>query len=241
MLVAGARWAPWGKDTGSLDSGAIEATEDAAPRMHSAFRRHRPYSAKPSSGLTRRHRRAARPLGTARLVRRFARVLIGLAAGWAVAAAVLFVWPPHHAAAHADAVVVLAGGPGPRLRTGLALVRRGVAPVLAISEGWNATWPEANRLCAGRPAPVPIVCFVPTADSTRGEAESVARLARTHRWNTIVLVSNRYHLLRARMLFERCLDGTIATADAGESVWRRLRAVPFETAKLAYALVRWDC
>ena len=101
----------------------------------------------------------------------------GLALGWTIAAAALFVWPPRHAAARADAVVVLAGGRGPRLAKGVELVRRGVAPVLVVSDGWSPTWPEANRLCAGRPAPVAVACFHPAPYSTRGEAEAFARLA----------------------------------------------------------------
>ena len=92
--------------------------------------------------------------------------------GWAIAAAVLFVWPPEHTEAKADAVVVLAGGRGPRLNEGLALVRSGAAPVLVVSDAWSPTWPEANRLCAGRPAPVPVVCFHPDPYATRGEARA---------------------------------------------------------------------
>ena len=48
VLVAGVRWAPRCKDAGSLDSGPIEATEDAAARMPSATLRLSHYFAKPS-------------------------------------------------------------------------------------------------------------------------------------------------------------------------------------------------
>ena len=48
VLVAGAQWAPRCKDAGSLDSGAIGATEDAAARMPSAALRLSHYFAKPS-------------------------------------------------------------------------------------------------------------------------------------------------------------------------------------------------
>jgi uncharacterized SAM-binding protein YcdF (DUF218 family) len=169
-------------------------------------------------------------------------VVLGLALGWAAAAAVLFVWPPEHVAARADAVVVLAGGRGPRLARGLALVRRGVAPVLVVSDGWAATWPEANRLCAGRQAPARVVCFYPQPYDTRGEAEAFARLARRNRWTSVVVVSSRYHIARARILFERCFGGTVSTDGAPQSLWTRIRSVPSETAKLGYALlVRRTC
>jgi len=176
-------------------------------------------------------------MATRRRLRPFLLVLAGLALGWAIAAAVIFVWPPRISAGRADAAVVLAGGRGPRLAEGLALVRKGVAPVLVISDGWSPTWPEANRLCAGRSAPVPVVCFHPDPYSTRGEAEGFARLAARRGWTSVVVVSSRYHLVRARMLFERCYDGTVSTASSNGTLLSRILAAPIETVKLGYALL----
>jgi uncharacterized SAM-binding protein YcdF (DUF218 family) len=164
-------------------------------------------------------------------------VVLGLVLGWAIAAAALFVWPPRHALPHADAVLVLSGGRGPRLAQGLRLVRSGVAPVLVVSDGWSPTWPEANRLCAGRRTRVPIVCFHPEPYRTHGEAEAFTRLARERGWKSVVLVSSRYHLLRARMLFARCYDGAVGTEASRGSLSSRVLAAPIETAKLGYALV----
>lgn len=167
---------------------------------------------------------------------------IGLFVGWAVAAAVLFVWPPQHVPVRADAIVVLAGSPGPRLTRAFELARRRVAPVLAISDGWAATWPEANRLCAGRPAPVRVVCFHPSPYDTRGEARAFSRLAAARGWTSVVVVSSRSHIARAKLLFERCFRGAVYTAGTGQSFWTRLAAVPDETAKLTYALlIRRGC
>jgi len=163
--------------------------------------------------------------------------LLGLALGWTIAAAAMFVWPPREKASRADAVVVLAGGQGPRLAKGLELVRRGVAPVLVVSDGWSPTWPEANRLCAGRPAPVAVACFHPDPYSTRGEAEAFARLAARRGWRSVVVVSSRYHLVRARLLFERCYDGTVQTEASKGTLLGRILAAPIETVKLGYALL----
>jgi uncharacterized SAM-binding protein YcdF (DUF218 family) len=169
-------------------------------------------------------------------------LLGGLALGWAIAAAALFVWPPRGSGGRADAAVVLAGGPGDRLAEAMALVREGAAPVLVVSDGWSPTWPEANRLCAGRPAPVPVVCVHPDPFSTRGEAEAFARLAASRGWKSVVLVSSRYHLVRARMLFQRCYDGTVSTASPSGTLLDRVVAAPIETVKLGYALlVRRSC
>jgi uncharacterized SAM-binding protein YcdF (DUF218 family) len=174
---------------------------------------------------------------TSRRSRPFLLLLVGLVLGWAFAAAVLFVWPPHGTESRADAAVVLAGGRGPRLSEGLALVRKGIAPVLVVSDGWSPTWSEANRLCAGRRAPVPVVCFHPEPYSTRGEAEAFARLAAKRGWRSVVVVSSRYHLVRARMLFERCYDGRVETASSNGTLLGRILAAPIETVKLGYALV----
>ena len=189
-----------------------------------------------------------RPIGLvfASVSRRFVRgglfLLLGLVLGWAIASAVLFVWPARHTLPRADAALVLAGGRGPRLERGLELVRQGVAPVLVVSDGWSATWPEANRLCAGRRAPVPIVCFHPVPYRTYGEARAFARLAEQRGWRSVILVSSRYHLLRARMLFGRCYDGEIGTAASPGSLSSRILSAPIETAKMGYALlVKRDC
>jgi len=158
-----------------------------------------------------------------------------------VLAAVLFLWPPRHVPQHADAIVVLAGARGPRLAHALALVRRGVAPVLVVSDAWSPTWVEANRLCAGRPAPTRVLCFHPVPYSTRGEARAIARLAADHHWSSILVVTSRYHINRAGILFDRCYDGAVYTAGARQSFVSRLVAAPLETIKLAYAYTRRGC
>jgi uncharacterized SAM-binding protein YcdF (DUF218 family) len=181
-------------------------------------------------------------VATRRRFHPFLLLLAGLVLGWIVAAAALFVWPPRSSDVRADVAVVLAGGRGPRLSEGVSLVRRGVAPVLVISDGWSPTWPEANRLCAGRSSPVPVVCFHPDPYSTHGEAEAFARLARKRGWTSVVVVSSRYHVVRARMLFERCYPGRVEIASPDGTLLNRVLAAPVETVKLGYALlVRRGC
>lgn len=124
------------------------------------------------------------------------------------ATARFFVWPSTSDADRADAVVVLDGGTGERLDKARALMARGVAPTLAISTGREMDTDEADDLCT-KPQPFAVVCFSPRPDSTRGEAQALATLARQNRWNEVVLVTSTYHVTRARILVDRCFGGRV--------------------------------
>ena len=189
------------------------------------------------AGGGRRGSRAPSPL----TLRRLLQGLAGLALGWALAAATLFVWPPQHPATKADTVVVLAGGRGPRLSAGLALVRGASRRCSSSRTAGPPQWPEANRLFAGRPAPAKVVCFRPDPSHPR-RGGGITRLATEHGWRSVVVVTSGYHVVRTSMLFDRCFDGTVADAGADESLFRRVVAAPIETVKLGYALlVRRGC
>jgi uncharacterized SAM-binding protein YcdF (DUF218 family) len=157
------------------------------------------------------------------------------------ASAVLFVWPSQDSPTRADAVVVLAGSKKRRLDRALALMRRHVAATLVISDGRVAGWPQANRLCAG-PAPFRVVCFRASPYSTRGEAETVARIAAARGWRSLVVVTSTYHVRRAKLLFERCFPGRVQAVGASYSVTELPAVLASEWAKLVYALtVARDC
>jgi len=135
----------------------------------------------------------------------------------------LFVWPPSAAVpAKADAVALLSGGAGDRLPKAKALMARGVAPVLVISNGHDPKWTAANRLC-DTPQPYRVVCPDPHPNTTRGEAEVIGRMAGQLAWRHVVVVTSRYHITRARLLLGRCLHGGLAvvasTPRAGVLSW----------------------
>ena len=144
---------------------------------------------------------------------RWRRIIVGLAGvllvAWIVATVRLVFVPTEDDVGKADAVVVLAGSKHERLDRGLELVRDGVAPVLVISDGFDPRQPRANRLCQEGGERFTVVCFTPDPDSTRGEARSTAQLARERDWQRVLLVTSRFHVTRARMLFDRCLDADV--------------------------------
>ncbi len=145
----------------------------------------------------------------------------------------LFVFPHMDRVTHADAVVVLSGGKSDRLPKGLKLVQDGVAPVLVISDGRAKFYPQANKLCKGG-QPFKVICFKPDPYSTRGEAEGVARLARKHGWRSLVVVTSRYHVFRARVLFKRCFKGPLAVTGSMPSLKNMVYGTLQEWPKLVY-------
>jgi len=175
----------------------------------------------------------------------FPRLVLALAGVFVVAlivsSAVLFVWPGQDSPSRANAVVVLAGSKKARLNKALGLMRRGTAPVLVISDGWDPSWPQANRLCAGHAA-FRVICFHASPYSTRGEAETVARIAAARHWRSLVVVTSTYHVRRAKMLFERCFHGRVQAVGAHYGLSELPALLPSEWAKLVYALtVARDC
>ena len=156
-----------------------------------------------------------------------------------VASVPLFILYDDDEVAKADAVIVLAGQTA-RLPIALDLVERGAAPVLVISDGLDPQWTKANRLCRfGDPRR--IVCLRPVPYSTRGEARLAARLARDRGWDSLVVVTSRFHLLRARRLFERCFHGQLAFVGADSSRWSLPVAIALEWTKLGVTTVRREC
>jgi uncharacterized SAM-binding protein YcdF (DUF218 family) len=167
------------------------------------------------------------------------RILGAVVAAWLVFALVFFLWAPWAGSAprHADAVVVLSGG-RERLPPALKLIRAGVAPVLAISSvDRTKPWKLGRELCrARRYAGARVLCFDARPYSTRGEAETVARLARARGWTSIVVVTSRFHTTRAHMLFDRCFSGRLSMVGVGSTWWRLPLDWASETSKLVYQL-----
>lgn len=143
----------------------------------------------------------------------------------------------------ADAVVVLAGSEA-RLPVALSLVRRGVAPTLVVSSDSKQDDPARYRLCAGPPPKAyRLLCRRASPFSTRGEARMVVGLARSRGWRSIVVVSSRYHLLRAHLLFRRCTTAKLTMRGTDDDSWTsKALSVPLEWIKLARAeTLQRDC
>jgi uncharacterized SAM-binding protein YcdF (DUF218 family) len=117
----------------------------------------------------------------------------------------------------ADAIVVLGGGaewPRGELSStalhrtirGIRLYRDGQAPLLVLSGGQSRMRPSGATLRSA----LALACGVPSqavitdegASTTQDEAGRVTRLLRARGARSILLVTDPYHMVRARRLFE---------------------------------------
>jgi uncharacterized SAM-binding protein YcdF (DUF218 family) len=105
----------------------------------------------------------------------------------------------------ADAIVVLGGEHDGREDYGLQLAREGWASTVVLSNPYWDGDPVMRRVCR-EPDDVEVICFRPDPGTTRGEAEEMRRLADQRSWSKIIVVSWRYHLPRARLVFQQCFS-----------------------------------
>ena len=135
------------------------------------------------------------------------------------------VWSPREdAPARVDAVVVLSSGEDRRIKGREMVSQSDVSDVLVyslsnrlrrqIAEG-DVTVVDApgngelkgNQIeeCGADLGPYAVLCVYPRPNSTAGEALAVAELAESEGWDSVLIVTERSHLLRARTTFSRCV------------------------------------
>jgi uncharacterized SAM-binding protein YcdF (DUF218 family) len=133
----------------------------------------------------------------------------------------------------ADAVIVLGGEHDGREAYGLQLVKEGYAPVLVLSDPYASSDPVMTRMCDSTHSGVEVVCRAPNPPTTRGEAILAHELAVERNWRTVIVVSWRYHLPRARLIFAQCFS------PAADSVIMRdvPRSYPYSVLQWQYTFV----
>lgn len=176
---------------------------------------------------------------------------------WLFASLNLFYYPTEGDLAHAgdggkaDAVVVLAGAATERFPVGRQLALEGRAPELVLS----STETPGNRITdlycdytAGDtvsedPGSAAVTCFFPEPMTTRGEARAIARLAADNGWDDLIVVTSRYHLLRAATNLSQCSTAkiTMVATDPDLSAKQWLGRFVEETGGLAAAVLRPTC
>ena len=147
----------------------------------------------------------------------------------------------------ADAIIVLGGEHDGREDYGIALARQGWAGTVVLSDPYDDWDPVMKRVC--RPVGnVDVMCLRPDPLTTRGEAMMMRAMARERGWSRIIVVSWRYHLPRARLVFKQCFSSTAGSAIMVD-VPRRYQYSPvewgfvfaYQWGGLAKAFVQGEC
>lgn len=194
------------------------------------------------------------PLGWSVRRRIVVTLLAACGAAWLVSAGMVLRAASRDSAQPAQAIVVLGaaqyrGRPSPVLRTRLdhavGLFARGVAPVVVvtggIAEGDTASEAAVGRIYALAAGVPDSAILLENEGRTTGQSLTrVARLLKARRIDTVVVVSDPFHVLRAELVAER--EGLTAYASPTRTtgVWRRIANQPAyflgETVKAPLAL-----
>ena len=129
----------------------------------------------------------------------------------------------------ADAIVVLSGEHDGREAFGLKLAEQGYAHTVLLSDVYGSTDSVMKPFCMPR-SDIEVICQQPVPSTTRGEALMARKLAETRGWHSIIVVSWRYHLPRARRIFDLCFTSptrTVVMLDVP-------RTYPFSVAQWQY-------
>lgn len=103
-----------------------------------------------------------------------------------------------------DAIVV-PGGPGNRIALAMKLAEEDRANYLVLSEGLYIP----PNLCGTHVGSARVLCFQPNPETTQGEAEATARVAKEYGFQSIVLVTTPDQTWRAELRFRRCYGGRV--------------------------------
>lgn len=109
----------------------------------------------------------------------------------------------------ADAIIVLGGEHDGREAYGISLAQQGLAQTVVLSDPYGSADPTMRKYCAASTSNIEVLCIPPSPSTTRGEAMFTQDLARERGWNHVIVVTWRYHLPRARYIFDQCFDGTV--------------------------------
>jgi len=150
-------------------------------------------------------------------------LLVLLAEAW------LFLLPATTAPERADAIVVFAG-PGDRIGKAWELADDGFAPVVVVSTD------DVGR-CTPERSTVEQICFTPDPATTRGEAERIAQIARSHGWRDLLVVSSTTQARRAALRLDRCFTGGFRVVTVGEPFVQTLYRWVYEHGAIPKALL----
>jgi len=165
-------------------------------------------------------------------------------------------WVVNEPAPRADAILVLGDDNfyADRATRAAELSRQQVAPVVVASG--RRLRPSAGIVeliehdLIERGVPREKILRSPNdADSTREEAEVLAKLAADHHWKSVIVVTSNYHARRARYIFEKAFPSDIAVSVASardadfdpENWWEKRKSIKLFVREIAGMVVAmWE-
>lgn len=160
----------------------------------------------------------------------------------------IFIVPPVDAvSSDLDAIVVLGGGiRNERLLRGLEAIEQAPGATLILSIPYGEGFVECpSTVTLDDDTTRPLACVAPDPATTTGEAAGLSALIAQSEWDHIAFVTSTYHVTRAGLLFDRCLDIPVDRIEAPVSLteprlyWRVVTEIPSLMAALTFD--RPDC
>lgn len=135
--------------------------------------------------------------------------MLALLVLWLAACFLVVAEPTVNRPARADAILVL-GPPDVdgRVTEAFALARQHYARTVVVSVESDAQL-RAKSACRDDNPDYQVICFQPSPRTTQGEAEEIGRLAAQRHWRSIIVVTSKYHISRARLIVDRCVSGRV--------------------------------
>lgn len=166
-----------------------------------------------------------------------------LLAAWIIVGFFLYVVPAVDLPEKSDAVVVLAPSVGTgRFELAERLMSEGYGTALVISKPAGGSGGASSDVCR-QSRTYPVICFSPDPVTTQGEARAIQSLSEKYGWRRITVVTNDFHITRARTIIERCYsyELNMAAARRDRSITGWVSVFVYESAALVKAAVHPEC
>ncbi|PPF11523.1 YdcF family protein [Rathayibacter rathayi] len=131
----------------------------------------------------------------------------------------LYVTPPiDPIPEQADAVFVL--GPSTRARVEFArrIITSGATDTMVLSVGpgeMGAPYEDKKYKKCNEPGG-DVLCYSADPLTTQGEARQLRDLAAEYGWDHVIVITSSPHLVRAKMILQRCYSGDLSMVPSGE-------------------------
>ena len=113
---------------------------------------------------------------------------------------------------------------------------------LVVSMPTDGGGDGSSDICSAS-RPYRIICFSPDPVTTQGEARAIRRLSEEFKWDSITVVTNDFHVTRAKTIIQRCysyqLNMAAVRSDLALTDWAY--QFLYQSAAFMKAVIRHEC